>query len=127
MATGILPSGRRTTTAAILDTDILNTWNSAVLPGTLPRAGGSVTLLTPNDYFFDRFGSQGNRAPLVVADREMNQFKGRIFNGVDPQDTSDRGPFHTNLQSNVRTGTGETELLAPLRMVSATTHEAAKS
>lgn len=67
-----------------------------MLPHNLPRAGASRALLNPNAYFFDRFGSRGNRSPLVLADREMNQFKGRIFDvDVNPmaQDV-----FSSNLQ-----------------------------
>lgn len=55
-----------------------------MLPANVPKAGASRTIRTPNFYFFDRFGSQGNRSPLLLADREMNQFKGRIFDARDP-------------------------------------------
>lgn len=115
MGTGLLPSGARTTRGPIPPQDIRNTWNNALLPTTLPRAGRSALLRTPNDYFFDRFGSQGNRAPMVLADRIMNQFKGRIFDGVDPQS---RREFDDNLRDVVGGGDRVAQLLQPLKMVS---------
>ncbi|KAH6714756.1 hypothetical protein BKA61DRAFT_575468 [Leptodontidium sp. MPI-SDFR-AT-0119] len=45
----------------------------------------------------------------------MNQFKGRIFNiEQDPQDID---AFNKNLERAVETGTGEAELLNPLKQV----------
>ena len=118
MATGILPSGRQTSNGRIHYQTLIDNWNARILSSTLPRAGGSQRLYTPNDYFFDRFGSQGNRGPMLLADREMNQFKGRIFDeGVAPQDID---VFQRNLRNAVQTGTGESELLKPLKQVSLT-------
>lgn len=122
MATGILPSGRQTSNGRIHYQTLIDNWNARILSSTLPRAGGSQRLYTPNDYFFDRFGSQGNRGPMLLADREMNQFKGRIFDeGVAPQDID---VFQRNLRNAVQTGTGESELLKPLKQVSLNQHQA---
>jgi hypothetical protein len=59
---------------------------------------------------------------MLLADREMNQFKGRIFDeGVAPQDID---VFQRNLRNAVQTGTGESELLKPLKQVSLNQHQA---
>ncbi|KAH7140198.1 hypothetical protein B0J13DRAFT_446879, partial [Dactylonectria estremocensis] len=74
--TGVLPNGTNTVTQAIDATTLLNYWHMNVL-GNLPRAGASNSVRTPNDYFMDRFGSTGNREPLLLAERNMNQVKAR--------------------------------------------------
>ena len=56
-------------------------WNAAIIPsGALPNSGTSRGLNSANEYFWDQFGSQGNRPPMVLCERELNQLKGRIFN-----------------------------------------------
>lgn len=55
-------------------------WNARVLGRNLPQAGSSRCIRTPNDYFMDRFGSQGNRYPLLLCERNLNQMKGILFN-----------------------------------------------
>ncbi|KAL2286175.1 hypothetical protein FJTKL_07010 [Diaporthe vaccinii] len=80
LATGILPKSSTTTVAAI-DGQVLNdNWNGRVLPSGIPRAGSSQRIRTPNGYLFDRIGSQGNRLPLLLCERNMNRMKGLIFN-----------------------------------------------
>lgn len=79
----------------------------------MTRTGTSRGIRTPNDYFMDQFGSQGNRAPLLLAERNMNQMKGRIFGGDDPQAL---GEFNRHLQNTVARGTGEDDLFEPLRV-----------
>lgn len=91
LATGILPNGSATTVGAIDSQALADNWNSNVLPSDFPRAGSSFTILTPNAYLFDRLGSQGNRAPLVLCQRTLNQMKGRIFNLRMPANGEDDG------------------------------------
>ncbi|GKT42729.1 uncharacterized protein ColSpa_02910 [Colletotrichum spaethianum] len=66
MATGILPNGSTTSNGPIHGPDLENNWNANVLPATMPRAGSSQSIRTPNGYLFDRLGSQGNRFPLLL-------------------------------------------------------------
>ncbi|KAK1771446.1 glycosyl hydrolases family 18-domain-containing protein [Phialemonium atrogriseum] len=56
--------------------------------GALPNGQNSTQPVVP-------FGSQGNRSPMLLADREMNQFKGRIFN--IEQDAMASDTFRDNL------------------------------
>ncbi|KAF3803344.1 hypothetical protein GCG54_00004511 [Colletotrichum gloeosporioides] len=49
-----------------------------------PDAGKSQTLYTPEDYFQDQFGSIGNRAPMVLCEKKLNNMKGKIFGFDDP-------------------------------------------
>lgn len=115
VATGRLPDGTRTNTPAIDPTVLQAAWDQLQRPGTFPRTGRSVGVRAAGDYFMDQFGSQGNRAPLVLAERNMNQMKGRIFSpNTDPQ--SERN-FQSNLQTSLTTGMGEEFLLEPIRMV----------
>lgn len=112
--TGILPDGSQTTTQAINANVLPNYWHANVV-GNLPRAGASRHVGNPNDYFMDRFGSTGNRQPLLLADRAMNQVKGRIFNGgATPQDIR---KFQQALSHAILTGTGEHAFLEPIRQV----------
>lgn len=78
-------------TGAIDSQALADNWNTNVLPSNFPRAGSSFTILTPNAYLFDRLGSQGNRAPLVLCQRTLNQMKGRIFNLRMPANGQDDG------------------------------------
>ncbi|KAF4472553.1 glycosyl hydrolase family 71 [Fusarium albosuccineum] len=82
---------------------------------SLPRAGASRSTRTPNDYFMDRFGSTGNRTPLLLAERNMNQVKGRVF----ARDVSPQSPekFDDAIQNSIRTGRGEQVFLEPIRQV----------
>lgn len=81
LGTGVLPDGSRTTNNnMVAGQDIEHYWNAKVLRSDLPRAGSSQCVRTPNDYFMDRFGSQGNRYPLMLCERNLNQMKGRLFN-----------------------------------------------
>ncbi|KAF6817199.1 mutanase [Colletotrichum plurivorum] len=47
--------------------------------GTFLKTGRSRGILTPSDYFFDQFGSKGNRAPLTICEKKLNGIKGNIF------------------------------------------------
>jgi hypothetical protein len=60
-----------------------------MLDPTLPQAGSSRCIRTPNDYFMDRFGSQGNRYPLMLCERNLNQMKGILFNLDQTQKNAD--------------------------------------
>ncbi|KAK2007854.1 hypothetical protein LZ32DRAFT_34490 [Colletotrichum eremochloae] len=93
LATAILPDGTPTSVGPIPGPDLEDNWNAKVLPSNLPRAGSSLSILTPNGYLFDRLGSQGNRFPLLLCERVMNQMKGRIFNlrQQSPTDSSGSG------------------------------------
>lgn len=111
---GQLPDGSQTTTPAIDAITLLNFWHSNVV-GNLLRAGASRHVANPNDYFMDRFGSTGNRQPLLLADRAMNQVKGRVFGeDIDPQSSV---VFQQNLANGLLTGTGEEAFLEPIRQV----------
>ncbi|RSL80462.1 hypothetical protein CEP51_006553 [Fusarium floridanum] len=79
--TGILPDGSQTTTQAIDVNALLKYWHSNVV-GNLPRAGASRHVGNPNDYFMDRFGSTGNRQPLLLADRAMNQNRVQLLDAT---------------------------------------------
>ncbi|KAK2026961.1 hypothetical protein LX32DRAFT_723107 [Colletotrichum zoysiae] len=89
LATGILPDGSSTSVDPIPGPDLEDNWNAKILPSNLPRAGSSMSILTPNGYLFDRLGSQGNRFPLLLCERTMNQMKGRIFNLRQQSPTDD--------------------------------------
>lgn len=91
LVTGILPNGSETTAGAVDSQFLENNWNEDVLPSNFPRAGSSRSLLTPNGYFFDRLGSQGNRFPMLLCQRTLNQMKGRIFNLRMSSDNGDDG------------------------------------
>ncbi|EEU36862.1 uncharacterized protein NECHADRAFT_26621, partial [Fusarium vanettenii 77-13-4] len=79
--TGILPDGSQTTTQAINANVLPNYWHANVV-GNLPRAGASRHVGNPNDYFMDRFGSTGNRQPLLLADRAMNQNRVQLLDAT---------------------------------------------
>lgn len=49
----------------------------------------------------------------------MSQSKGKIFCRVDTEGTLEDGLFYINFGSNIRSDTGEAELLMPLRQVGA--------
>ncbi|EQB54827.1 mutanase [Colletotrichum gloeosporioides Cg-14] len=49
-----------------------------------PDAGKSQTLYAPEDYFQDQFGSIGNRAPMVLCEKKLNNMKGKIIGFDDP-------------------------------------------
>ncbi|KAF5576472.1 glycosyl hydrolase family 71 [Fusarium pseudocircinatum] len=112
--TGILPNGTATRTPAIDANDLLQYWHMNTLNG-LPRADMSQATNTPNDYFMDRFGSTGNRSPLLLADRTMNQVKGRIFS--QDANVQSEANFEETLEESIRTGTGEQAFLEPIRQV----------
>lgn len=112
---GQLPDGNRTVTQAISASDVIGQWHKESLDANYTGTGSSIGLTTPNGYFMDQFGSQGNRAPLLLADRQMNQIKGRIFSGDDPQDGKN---FGKQLQKVIKKGGGEEELFESLRLVS---------
>lgn len=57
-----------------------NYWNGPVLPPGLPMAGTSRCVKSPVEYMFDQVGSYGNRAGMVLCQRDFNQRKGRVFN-----------------------------------------------
>ena len=113
--TGRLPNGNRTVAQAISASDLIREWHNDSLDESYTGTGSSIGLKSPNGYFMDQFGSQGNRAPLLLADRQMNQMKGRIFKGVDPADLDD---FNEKLDQVIEDGAGEEDLFEPLRMVS---------
>ncbi|OHW99154.1 glycosyl hydrolase family 71 protein [Colletotrichum incanum] len=91
MTTGILPNGSTTTNGPMDGPDLVDNWNADVLPATMPRAGSSKAILTPNGYLFDRLGSQGNRFPLLLCECVMNQVKGRIYNLRQPSPQAENG------------------------------------
>ncbi|KAF6804960.1 mutanase [Colletotrichum plurivorum] len=56
---------------------------------TFPVAGRSQDVSTPADYFWDQFGSLGNRAPLLLCEKLLNQMKGHILGWDDPASRTD--------------------------------------
>lgn len=96
MATGILPNGSATTVRRIDPQALVDNWNARVLPRSLPRAGSSQILLTPNAYLFDRLGSHGNRNPMVLCEKPINQMQGLIFNLKMPSNKIDDSSVPTN-------------------------------
>ncbi|CAH0045716.1 unnamed protein product [Clonostachys solani] len=110
--TGILPDGSRAQTSPIDPRDLANLWNNQLLNPADTRTGSSRGIRTPNGYLMDQFGSQGNRAPLLILERGVNQIKGAIFT----EDTSPRSiTTMTNLLETAIGGTGHEELLQPIR------------
>ncbi|RGP77398.1 glycosyl hydrolase family 71 [Fusarium longipes] len=107
--TGELPDGTQTKTQAIDPKVAIEYWKKNVLPLGLPRAGSSRALKSPNDYFMDRFGSLGNREPMLLLDREVNQVKGRIFS--DAASIQDPEEFRKSLQKAIAYGNGHDEFL----------------
>lgn len=64
----------------------------------------------------DQFGSHGNRAPLLLLQRSLNQIKGRVFgDAVNPEE---RRGFEIRLERVARTSQGEAGLFQSLREVS---------
>lgn len=96
MATGMLPNGSLTTVGRMDPQALVDNWNARVLPSSLPRAGSSRPILTPNGYLFDRLGSHGNRRPMVLCDKTVNRMKGIIFNLKMPKDNADGNSESTN-------------------------------
>ncbi|XEU96396.1 hypothetical protein FSHL1_001681 [Fusarium sambucinum] len=112
--TGILPNGTRMKTQAINYKVVYDYWEKGQLP-KLPSAGSSRTVKTPNDYFMDRFGSYGNRAPFFLLDRNLNQVKGRIFN--DGASVQDPVLFAKHLKETIRDGNGHDAILNPIKWI----------
>jgi hypothetical protein len=115
---GILPNGTAMVTPAIDPDDLLRYWHMIGVPGlrNLQRAGVSQNIKTVNDYFMDRFGSTGNREPMLLADKDMNQVKGRIF----CPDSSIQSPivFEKYLENSLQISAEEDKFLTPITKVS---------
>ncbi|KEY74068.1 hypothetical protein S7711_02657 [Stachybotrys chartarum IBT 7711] len=113
LGTGILPDGTRANTPAIDPDDLEDVWNAQILDTSITSTGTSRGIRTPNDFFMDQFGSQGNRAPLLLLQRSLNQIKGRVFG--DGVDIEDEDHFTDNLEAVARSGQQEDYLLANIR------------
>ncbi|CAI0645099.1 unnamed protein product [Colletotrichum noveboracense] len=79
LGTGELPDLSRTVNGFIDPNDIEYWWDAPFPFRTFPTQGTSRCINSIND-FMDFFGSQGNRKPLLLCERRLNQMKGRIFN-----------------------------------------------
>ncbi|RYP85137.1 hypothetical protein DL769_001041 [Monosporascus sp. CRB-8-3] len=121
LGTGILPDGTQTLSGHISGADIQNYWNARVLPRNLPRAGSSRCITKPNEYFMDRFGSHGNRSPMLLCERNLNQVKGRVFDintpSGRPTSPMAQDTFQELLDDAVTSVAAQTELFENLRMV----------
>ncbi|KAI8289228.1 hypothetical protein K4K60_009273 [Colletotrichum sp. SAR11_57] len=80
LGTGELPDLSRTVNGFIDPNDIEYWWDAPFPFGTFPTQGTSRCINSINDFIMDFFGSQGNRKPLLLCERRLNQMKGRIFN-----------------------------------------------
>ncbi|CAK1366999.1 hypothetical protein CB0940_10340 [Cercospora beticola] len=66
--------------------DLLKYWNTVSLPASVESIGsGDVNKRIPNDRIFQQLGSWAARSALLLADEEINAYKARIWQGVDPQ------------------------------------------
>ncbi|KAF4860448.1 Glucan endo-1,3-alpha-glucosidase agn1 [Colletotrichum siamense] len=81
LGTGRLPDDLNSTTVAgHIDPQTIDYWWHHKFPlGTFPTQGKSRCIASINDFLMDFFGSQGNRKPLLLCERQLNQMKGRIF------------------------------------------------
>ncbi|KAF6783758.1 alpha-glucanase [Colletotrichum sojae] len=79
LASGNLPNGLQSPLSKIDANVIKKYWQKEFPKGTFPKTGRSRGILTPSDYFFDQFGSKGNRAPLTICEKKLNGMKGNIF------------------------------------------------
>ncbi|KAH8170471.1 repeat domain in vibrio, colwellia, bradyrhizobium and shewanella domain-containing protein [Sarocladium implicatum] len=84
LGNGTLPNGTIANTPPVPAADILANWNAAVIPRNAPRPGTTQCVDTPNDYLMVRNGAQGNRRPLVLASKDINGAKARVFNLQTP-------------------------------------------
>ncbi|SPO03558.1 uncharacterized protein DNG_06241 [Cephalotrichum gorgonifer] len=120
LGSGVLPDGTATTVPHVDPTVLESFWNDArIAPGVLPNAGSSRGVDSPNEYFWDRFGSQGNRAPMVLCERELNQLKGRIFNlrPEDPPNLWAQDGFDLLLDNSLHDMAARELLMRRMRMV----------
>ena len=116
LGTGILPDGTRATTPAVDGAELNTNWDARILDRSLTSTGSSRGIETPNDFFMDQFGSQGNRSPFLLLQRSLNNIKGRIFG--DNIELQDRSVLQSRLDAAIRYGTGEDALFEGLRQVS---------
>ncbi|KAF6805710.1 mutanase [Colletotrichum musicola] len=84
LASGNLPNGLQSPLSKIDANVIKKYWQNEFPKGTFPKTGRSRGILTPSDYFFDQFGSKGNRAPLTICEKKLNGMKGNIFAFNEP-------------------------------------------
>ncbi|KXH28062.1 mutanase [Colletotrichum nymphaeae SA-01] len=84
VANGIRPDGLTSVSGRIDARILIRLWNAKFPKGTFPASGASRCIRTPNDYVMDQFGSKGNREPLLLCERKLNNAKGAIFNGANP-------------------------------------------
>ncbi|KAI8951129.1 hypothetical protein F4801DRAFT_546511 [Xylaria longipes] len=80
LATSLLPGGDSASSSVVSPQDMQNYWNQPVLPPGLPMTGTSRCIKSPAEYMFDQIGSYGNRAGMILCQRDFNQMKGRVFN-----------------------------------------------
>jgi hypothetical protein len=66
LGTGILPDGNRIRSLGVSPADLINFWNRPGLMRGAPRLGVSRCTTSPQQYFADRFGSQGYRPGMVL-------------------------------------------------------------
>ncbi|EME80043.1 uncharacterized protein MYCFIDRAFT_77831 [Pseudocercospora fijiensis CIRAD86] len=82
---GTLPSGATSEIAPLGASWFRDVWNKDVLPSDLPGIGeGGNSPTVPNDRVFEELGSVQNRHELVLAGRELNAVKARIWKGIAP-------------------------------------------
>jgi hypothetical protein len=121
LGTGVLPDGTSTTGNRRIDPTVLEgIWNSrSIPPGVLPNAGSSRYVDSPNEYFMDRFGSQGNRAPMVLCEKRLNELKGRIFNlrPVNPPDFWSQANFDQLLDQSLYDSRSRDDIFRMINMV----------
>ena len=79
--TGRLPSGGLTRTAAIATPFFQNTYlvDNALPAGLPPVTQGGPDLRNPSTRVYEAFGSNTNRADLMLTDRQINGAKGQLF------------------------------------------------
>ncbi|KAI0811427.1 hypothetical protein GGR55DRAFT_101306 [Xylaria sp. FL0064] len=123
MATSILPGGGSSRYSAIPGPDMMNYWNQPVLPQGLPRTGTSRYIDQPVQYMFDQIGSYGNRAGMILCQRDFNEVKGRVFN-LNTQKGVNRGQapwnvarFQEVVDRSLTNTTAQNEMIEALRQV----------
>ncbi|KAI1273788.1 hypothetical protein F5Y07DRAFT_402064 [Xylaria sp. FL0933] len=123
MATSILPGGGSSRYSAIPGPDMVNYWNQPVLPQGLPRTGTSRYIDQPVQYMFDQIGSYGNRAGLILCQKDFNGVKGRVFNlntqdGVNEgQAPYELGRFRQMVDQSLTSTAAQNEMIEALRQV----------
>ncbi|KAI1733454.1 hypothetical protein F4680DRAFT_454935 [Xylaria scruposa] len=123
IATATLPDGDDSAYNAVDPLIMQNYFNAPVLPPGLPMAGTSRCIKSPAEYMFDQIGSYGNRAGMVLCQRDFNQMKGRVFNlntqaGTDEQVAPvEQRMFLRLLERSLTSTVAQDQLFEALRQV----------